>query len=139
MFDVPNHGNIMGCRVTQFLQTEAKSRSPRLQFAHTTPAILRFQSGRRVRAKLQVISLTGGLLCLSSPLDQGSRVKLLFLTDAGTVLGTAEMLASISDTQQPFRFVIIDEGDERKLRDLIQSSLDQNRCEQRSIVKDRPW
>ena len=125
--------------MTQFLQTEANWRSPRLQFAHTTPAVLRVQNGHRIRGTLQVISVTGGLLCLSSPLDQGSRVKLMFLTDAGTVLGTAEMLPSVSATLQPFRFVQIDESDERRLREIIQLSVDQNRREQRSIVKDRTW
>ena len=125
--------------MTQLLQTEANRRPPRLQFTHTPPAVLRFQSGYRVRGKLQVISVTGGLLSLSSLLDQGSRVKLMFLTDAGTVLGTAEMLPSISSTLQPFRFVLIDESDERRLRDVIQSSADQSRVEQRSIVKGRAW
>jgi hypothetical protein len=128
-----------GFEATQRLQTEAPWRPPRLQFTHTTPAVLRFQNGRRVRGKLQVISVTGGVLNLSSPLDQGSRVKLMFLTDAGAVLGTAEMLPSVSGTLQPFRFVTIDEDHERRLRDIIQSSVDQNRREQRSIVKDRAW
>jgi hypothetical protein len=129
----------MVLRVTQLLQTEGHQRSPRLQFASPTPAVLRFQNGSRIRGKLQVISVTGGLLHLSSPLEQGSRVKLMFLTDAGTVHGTAEMLPSISSTQQPFRFVTIDENHERRLRDVIQSSVDQNRSEQQSIVKDRAW
>ena len=126
-------------RMTQILRTEANRRPPRLQFTHTPEAVLRFQSGHRVRGKLQVISIAGGLLSLSSLLDQGSRVKLMFLTDAGTVAGTAEMLPSISGTLQPFRFVVIDESDERRLRDVIQSSADQNRLEQRSIVRDRAW
>ena len=126
-------------RMTQLLQTEANRRPPRLQFTHTPEAVLRFQSGHRVRGKLQVISVAGGLLSLSSLLDQGSRVKLMFLTDAGTVAGTAEMLPSISGTLQPFRFVVIDESDERRLRDVIQSSADQSRVEQRSIVKGRAW
>jgi hypothetical protein len=128
----------MGLRGTQFLQPEANWRSPRLHLAHT-PAVLCFQSGRRLRGKLQVISVTGGLLNLSSPLDQGSRVKLMFLTDAGTVLGAAEMLPSVSGTLQPFRFVTIDENNERRLRDVIQSSVDRNRREQTSIVRDRAW
>ena len=132
---VSKHGNIIGMRRLS-LQTEAHWRSPRLQFAHTTPAVLRFQNGRRVRGKLQVISVTGGLLYLDSPLDHGTRVHLMFLTDAGTVLGTAEMLPSLSGTQQPFRFVTIDENNEHRLRDMIQSSVNQNR---QSIVKDRPW
>ena len=125
--------------MTQLLQTEANSRPPRLQFAHTTPAVLRAQSGRRIRGKLHVISVTGGLLCLSTPLDQGSHVQLMFLTNAGTVLGTAEMLPSVSATLQPFRFVKVDQDDERRLREIIQLSVDQNRREQQSIIKDRTW
>ena len=48
---------------------------------------------------MQVISQTGGLLCLSSPLQQGDRVKLMCLNDAGALLGTAEMFPSLSATQ----------------------------------------
>lgn len=139
MSNVPKRGSIIRLRVTELLQPEANWRSPRLHLAHTTPAVLRFQSGRRIRGKLQVISVTGGLLNLSSPLDHGSHVKLMFLTDVGPVLGTAEMLPSVSGTLQPFRFVTIDENDERRLRDVIQSSVDQNRREQTSIVRDRAW
>ena len=124
----------MGLNVTQ--PTKPNSRSPRLQFAHPTSAVLRVQSGLRIRGRLQVISVTGGLLYLDNPLTQGTRVHLMFLTDAGTVLGTAEMLPSLSGAQQPFRFVTIDENNEHRLRDMIQSSVDQNR---QSIVKDRPW
>jgi hypothetical protein len=129
----------MGWTVIQAPANHSSWRSPRLQYVQTPPAVLRFQSGRRIRAKLQVISVTGGLLNLVSLLDQGSRAKLMFLTNAGTVLGTVEMLPSISGTLQPFRFVAIDEDHERRLRDLIQLSVDQNRREQRSIINDRTW
>ena len=121
------------------LQTEFHKRSPRLQFAQTTPAVLRFQDGRRLRGKLQVVSVTGGLLCLPSLVDQGFRVKLMFLADAGTILGTAEMLPSISRSLQPFRFVTIDQDHEHRLRHIIQSSIDHNRYEQQSIIRDRAW
>jgi hypothetical protein len=110
-----------------------------LQFSHTTPAVLRAESGRRVRGTIQVISQTGGLLCLTSPLDQGTRVKLMCLTNAGALQGTAEMLPSISATRQPFRFVSMNEDDERRLRELIQVSIELNRVEQQSIIKDRTW
>ncbi len=126
----------MSLRVTERLPTEAHSRPPRLQFANPTSAVLRFQSGRPIRGKLQVISVTGGLLHVSSPLDRGTRVQLMFLTDAGTVQGTAEMLPSLSGTLQPFRFVVMEENHEHRLRDLIQLSVDQKR---QSIVKDRAW
>ena len=125
--------------MSPFLQAAPQRRPPRVQFTQTPPAVLRFQTGRRVRGKLQVVSVTGGLLNLSSPLDQGSRVKLMFLTEAGAVLGTAEMLPSLSSTLQPFRFVGIDEGDESKLRNVIQSFADRSHRDQGSIVRDRAW
>jgi hypothetical protein len=63
----------------------------------------------------------------------------MFLTGAGAVLGTVEMLPSLSGTRQPFRFVTMDEEDERRLRNVIQFSQDQNRREQQFIIKDRTW
>jgi hypothetical protein len=125
--------------MAQLSQSEAHSRPPRLNLVHSTTAVLRFTSGHQVHGKLRVISVTGGLLCLSSPLNRGSAVKLMFRAETGVVLGTAEMLSPISRTLQPFRFVAIDEDDRSRLNDAIQSSLDQNRREQQSIVRDRPW
>jgi hypothetical protein len=125
--------------VTRTQQYGTYWRPPRLQLARTTPAVLRAENGGRVRGTMQVISQTGGLLCLSSPLQQGARVKLMCLTDAGALLGTAEMLASVSATQQPFRFISMNEDDERRLRELIQVSLELNRAEQQAIIKDRTW
>src|ERR1700757_3047245 len=126
MCPVAAHGTILDWGVTVFLATIYNPRPPRLQFADTTPAVLRFQGGRRIRGKLQVVSETGGLLCLPSLLDRGARAKLMFLTGAGTVLGTAEMLSPLSRTLQPFRFVTLPDDDHRRLRDVIQSSADQN-------------
>ena len=125
--------------MTQLSQLEGHSRPPRLNLVRRTTAVLRCTSGHQVHGKLRVISVTGGLLCLSSPLNQGSAVKLMFRAETGPVLGTAEMLIPISRTLQPFRFVAIGEDDRRRLNDAIQSSLDQNRREQQSIVRDRLW
>ena len=129
--------NVSG--VTRTQQYETRWRPPRLRFAHATPVVLRVESGCRIRGTLQIISQTGGLLCLSRPLSQGSRVKLMCLTDAGALLGTAEMLASVSGTKQPFRFLSMNEDDQRRLRDLIQVSLEINRAEQQAIIKERTW
>jgi hypothetical protein len=104
------------------LPTVANRRAARAWLADCTPAVVRFEDGRCTPGKLQVISLTGGLLCLSNALAQGSRVKLMFLTHSGPVLGAAEMLSPISWTQQPFRFLVLDECDRRKLRAAIRSS-----------------
>jgi hypothetical protein len=40
----------------------------------------------------------------------------MFLTQTGPVLGSAEMLSPVSWTQQPFRFVALASGDQRKLQ-----------------------
>ena len=100
----------------------ANRRAARSWLADSTPAVLRFEDGRCTPGKLQVISLTGDLLCSSNLLGQGSRVKLIFLTNSGPVLGAAEMLSPISWTQQSFRFLTLDECDQRRLRAAIRSS-----------------
>ncbi len=97
-----------------------------MRLAELTPAVLRFHDGRRASGKLQVISITGGLLSLQPTLDRGSQVRLMFLTDKGTVLGTAEMLNPVSYGQQPFRFIQLEEADSVRLRATIQSSLNQD-------------
>lgn len=71
---------------------------------------------------LEVVSSTGGLLRLSKPLILGTRIKLLFLTESGPVLGAAEVLSPISWTHQPFRFVALAYGDQRRLQALTGSS-----------------
>jgi len=114
-----------------------KPRAPRVHLADLTPAVLRFQDGQRTAGQLQVLSLTGGLLCLSTPLDQGSRVKLMFLTHAGPILGGAEMLSPVSSTLQPFRFVSLPVEDHRRLGTAIQSSLGQDLAEPEWIEKLR--
>jgi len=104
----------------------AHVRAPRVQLADLTPAVLRFQDGQRASGELQVLSVTGGLLSLPSPIDQGSRVKLMFLTHTGSVLGAAEMLCPVTSTQQPFRFVSLPMDDRRRLGAAIQSSMNLN-------------
>src|ERR1700736_6249620 len=101
-------------------------RAPRVHLADSTPAVLRFQDGQRASGQLQVLSLNGGLLALSGPLDQGAQVRLMFLTRTGAVLGAAEMLSPVTSTQQPFRFVSLPVDDRRRLGAAIQSSLNRN-------------
>ena len=79
--------------------------------------------GTSSRGTLQTISLTGGLLGISSALNRGSRVQLMFLTQTGPVTGAAEMLNPVSPTQQPFRFVALEQGAQRRLRTIVESQL----------------
>ena len=114
-------------------------RSPRLRLAEFTPIVLRCHDGHRVSAGLRCISLTGGLLCLSEPLDQGCQVKVLFLTSRGSVLGAAEMLSPASGTLQPFKFVGLYDDDQRRLQAAIQSSMDQDRRDHGQVENSRAW
>jgi hypothetical protein len=108
-----------------------------MHLADLTPAVLRLQDGWRIRGKLQVISVTGGLLCLSEPLSQGCQVKVLFLTHAGPVLGDAEMLNRVPSGLQPFRFTTLCEDDRSRLQALIEPSMDQNHSDQDQLQKKR--
>ena len=92
-----------------------------------------------MQGKLQVISLTGGLLCLSKPLDYGCPVKLMFLTSSGSVLGTAEMLRPVSWSLQPFKFVALHYDDERRLQVAIQRSLDRSLSNLGQMERHRAW
>lgn len=107
-------------------------RAPRLNLSDLTPAVLRFEDGHRTQGQLEVISLTGGILGLPKPVVRASRVKLMFVTPTGPVLGTAEMLKPVSWNQQPFRFVGLEKDDQRRLHDSIQSSFGQ-------VNKDQEW
>src|SRR5207237_6043505 len=97
-----------------------------------TPAVLRFHDGGCATGNLEVISPTGGLLCLPKSANRGSRVKLMFLTQMGPVLGSAELLSTVSWTRQQFRFVVLAFGDERRLRAItpaLQSAISINAVE----------
>jgi hypothetical protein len=112
-------------------------RVPRARLDGNTPAVLRFPSGQRLGVKLQVISLTGGLLSVPQPLVEGSRGKLMFLTDCGSVLGGAEMLCPVNDVMQPFRFVSLTADDHRRLGALIWGQSRDNKFEDAWIKKLR--
>lgn len=118
-------------------QPRAPWRVPRVRLEGNTPAVLRFSTGQRIGASLQVISLTGGLLSVPQALIQGSRVKLMFLTGCGSVLGAAEMLCPINDALQPFRFVSLASEDHRRLGALIWEQSSQNKFDQVWIEKLR--
>jgi hypothetical protein len=130
-------------------QPHLQWRMPRAQLHGKTPAVLRFANGQRASAKLHVVSLTGGLLSVSQSVVQGSQVKVMFLTEGGTVLGAAEMLRPVTDAMQPFRFVGLAAADQRRLKTLIWEHSSENKSEQDWIEKlraasaqrqqPRPW
>jgi hypothetical protein len=123
--------------MTYSTQPHANRRVPRFRLTDTTPAVLQFQDGCRTAGELHVISRNGGLLFLPKPVHQGSVVELMFHTHRGPVLGRAEMLVPITGTQQPFRFVVLPEGDQRTLQAAFQSGLYRNTDEEEWIEELR--
>ena len=108
-------------------QLQTRPRPPRLHLQQgSTPAVLRRQNGESVSAELQVVSLTGGLLSVPKPLANGSTVKLMFVTTAGSVLGGAQMLSPVTNNLQPFRFLTLAQRDRRTLESVIPVSVYQD-------------
>ena len=132
--------------MTYFPQALPPLPAPRFRLADVAPAVLQLDDGRRTSSEVRVISHTGGLLSLPTPLEQGSIVKLMFGTYRGPVFGTAEMLFPITSTQQPSRFVALSESDQSTLQAAFQSPLYRNTDEWIEEFKaavmnwnPRPW
>jgi hypothetical protein len=106
--------------MTHFPQVHPQRRASRIQVGGSVPAVVILEDGQRTRAKLQTISVTGGLLRLARSLIQGDFVEVAFQIQGGQVRGMAEMLSPIraaSDgSLQPFRFVALGDDDHRTLR-----------------------
>jgi len=88
------------------------------------------EGGQRTRAKLQSISITGGLLQMQQELSSGDFVEIAFHTRSGAIHGMAEMLHPATKFQtaclQPFRFIALGDDDHRKLRMALDSALDRS-------------
>jgi hypothetical protein len=114
--------------MTLFPQPNASQRSPRVQLNGSVAAAILDQSGQRARAKLQSISLTGGLLLMQHELSNGDFVEIAFHTRTGAIHGMAEMLQPMRKFQsvclQPFRFVALGDEDHRNLRMALDAALD---------------
>ncbi len=100
--------------MTHYPQTNAVHRATRIQLA-TAPALIKLTDGKRAKARIQVISVTGGLLQLASALSEGDFVEVAFQTQSGNVHGMAEMLSPVRSSPgsvfQPFRFVALGDDD----------------------------
>ncbi|HXM62019.1 MAG TPA: hypothetical protein VN950_14280 [Terriglobales bacterium] len=86
----------------------AKPRAPRVKLAGTVLSLVCLENGRQTRGKLHQLSITGGLLHLETPLDEGIKVEVIFHVGESTVRTKARMLFPMWATQgylQPFEFV----------------------------------
>ena len=73
----------------------SQRRSPRIQLGGSVPALVMLEDGQRAKAKLQTVSVTGGLLRLAKSLSQGDFVEVAFQIQCGPVRGMAEMLSPV--------------------------------------------
>jgi hypothetical protein len=114
--------------MTHFPQVHPQKRSPRIQLGGSVPALVMLEDGQRARARLQTVSVTGGLLRLGRSLSQGDFVEVAFQIQSGSVRGMAEMLSPVRATGdgslQPFRFVALGDDDHRTLRMAVDSTMD---------------
>lgn len=113
----------------------AKSpRAPRVKLAGTVLSLLRLENGRQTRGKLHQLSITGGLLHLETPLDEGIKVEVIFHVGSSTVRSKATMLFPMWATKgylQPFEFDDLSEEERSNLKADLQRLLD---CSAAAIV-----
>jgi len=116
--------------MTHFPQTNPQRRAPRIQLGDTVSALVKFDDGQRAKARLQTVSLTGGMLRLAKALEEGGFVEVAFQTQSGPVHGMAEMLyprrTLAQGILQPFRFVALEDEDHRNLRMAVDTAPDRS-------------
>ena len=112
----------------------ATPRAPRVKLAGTVLSLVRLENGRQTRGRLHQLSITGGLLHLETPLDEGIKVEVIFHVGESTVRTKARMLFPMWATQgylQPFEFDGLDDEDRCNLQVDLQRLLD---CSAAAIV-----
>ncbi|MGB6677612.1 MAG: hypothetical protein WBE44_13035 [Terriglobales bacterium] len=106
--------------------TNAKPRAPRVKLAGTVLSLVCLENGRQTRGRLHQLSVTGGLLHLETPLDEGIKVEVIFHVGESTVRTKARMLFPMWATQgylQPFEFVDLGQEDRSNLQADLQRLL----------------
>jgi hypothetical protein len=104
----------------------AKPRAPRVKLAGTVLSLVCLENGRQTRGRLHQLSVTGGLLHLETPLDEGIKVEVIFHVGESTVRTKARMLFPMWATQgylQPFEFVDLGQEDRSNLQADLQRLL----------------
>jgi hypothetical protein len=133
-------GVIVRIAMSHFPQSNAHRRSPRVLLNGTIAAAIHAESGDRARAKLQSLSINGGLLQLPNEMSAGDFIEIAFHTRSGPIHGMAEMLPPTRKFQsacwQPFRFIALGDDDHRKLRMALDTLLSRRLLD--SISEDQP-
>jgi hypothetical protein len=126
--------------MTHFPQPHPRRRATRIQMMKPVAAIVVRDSGQHTDCKLQIVSVTGGLLQVGAPLSTGDLVELAFQVQSSAVHGMAEMLTPVSEANgalQPFRFIALDDQDHRTLQMLADVAADQKSVATSSDLRRR--
>ena len=92
--------------------TRRGQRGTRVKLGGSILALVLLENGRQIRARLNQLSVNGGLLSLEKPLDESIRVTLLFHVGLTSIRCRAQVLFPIWATQgcmQPFRLLELSE------------------------------
>jgi hypothetical protein len=108
-------------------QSRFRPRAPRVTLPECVLATIQLENSRQIPAKLQRISLTGGLLDLAVFVEERVPVSLTLPIGSGIVVARAEMLFPMRGATgylQPFRFTSLRAEQlhilEREITDLLQ-------------------
>ncbi len=107
---------IVGFRMTH--SPYPTQRAPRVKLAGSVLALLRLENCRQVRARLHQLSINGGLLQLTEPLEEQVAVEIIFHLGSTTVRASAQTIFPMWATQgclQPFRFTDLRSEDRLRL------------------------
>lgn len=103
-------------------------RAPRVSLRGTVSAMVRLENGRRLSAKLHQLSITGGLLELTTYLEERARVRISIYLDSSFVHPTAEMMFPMRGALgylQPFRITALRDEERQILENEITARLKQ--------------
>jgi hypothetical protein len=98
---------------------ERVHRARRVKLAGAVLVLVRLENGRNLRARLHQLSVSGGLLHMEKPVDEGIKVEVMFHVGSTTVRNKARMLFPHWATQgclQPFEFCDLAEEERHKLQ-----------------------
>jgi len=116
--------------MSYFVQRQPLRRAPRATVRGTIAAVIRLENGRQLPAKLQLLSVTGGLLDLTMYLEERTWVDVTVFLSSGPVRATAEMMFPMLGATaylQPFRFTDLGEEGrhaiDREVNCLLQQSV----------------
>jgi hypothetical protein len=96
----------------------SRQRSSRVKLGGSVLAIVMLENGRQIRARMNQLSVNGGLLSMERPLDEGIKVTAVFHVGKTSIRTRAEMLFPMWATKgcfQPIRFTELPDKDRGRL------------------------